>query len=270
MKTTIEELEQEADAVEKSLDDKNKKEEKPEASGLAKAISLLSDSATALKSMVDEFRGKKPAKTDNGEGDEKPVQKSGETRQPKGDQNELNNGEMVKRTRVRVYNYDAKMQMGDVEDWPDTHVDDNQDKRNIRKSVDEGDEDQVFEVTDFLHGLEASIKAVKKGIEILAKAQLATINVQKALMEQGNEGRGRMSALEVVDKSLLGSEGIGNGKNDFNPQALMTKALRMQREDIEAGRPLRLDATSIASLEIALNEGQPIAKSVLNVINSAQ
>ena len=98
-------LDKAAADIQKSLakDDKGN-----EQNVVAKALDVLGMAMTALGL-------KKSADTDKKPDDDKPLKKAGETKQPYGDQNSLNVGEMSPR-KVKLFEYLAKLSEADIEE----------------------------------------------------------------------------------------------------------------------------------------------------------
>jgi hypothetical protein len=279
-------LEEEAKAVSKSLGD-----------NAGKKVIVADDQLTIANKALDLIKSILPAalrkatfggeETEEEEAEEqeemmkKKLGKSGETRQPHGDQNHLNTGEMSSERKIpKKFNYDEKMDDTDV-DYPENAKTPYYDeKRKVHKSFadiqndpDLSDEDRVYVVNDWLEKgfaqtgeLRQQVAHLQKAIDIMAYAQTAILkSIRAGLEHQANTGRGRASAISLVDKNLAQKSATteqANGVGDLNRYEISQRLLKAQ----SAGK---LNFNQVSEAEVYLNSGAPLPAPLVRVITEA-
>lgn len=211
------------------------------------------------------------------------LRKSGETKQPHGDQNSLNSGEMSSSKKIpKKFNYDEKMEDKDIEYPDNSEVPYYDEKRNVRKSEtpltdiqndpDLSDEDRVFVVNEYLEKgfarqerMEADQRDLRKAVDAVALGMHVLLGAyQKSLTMQANTGRGRISQLSIVDKPAAAKSVPNNGNGvQLSRMEISTRMLKAQKSG-------KLSYNDVALGEQFMNDGMEPPPQVMAAIRGIE
>jgi len=288
----ISDLEAQAAEIQKSLDGKSPEATKEPVTQLGivqKALDLLGSmiSSPRLKKAMPMGPIGDPADGCDDDEEEDEVmdkkmfaKKSGETKQPYGDQNSLNTGDMDSPKKIKKkFNYDAKMEDDDVDVPSNAEVPYYDEKRNVRKSIDEisndpdlSEDEKVFVINQQLdkgfneiHEVRLAQAKLEKSVEVIAYGLSVMLNgMKKSLEGASNAGRGRISMLSAVDKPAATNKSV-NGAGANNDGGGMTR-LEFSERLLKAQKSQKISFQDVALAETCVNEGMAVPSNIMSAI----